>query len=96
MCRLSGSCQAGENVNTVTTTVTVTVTVTCLEVTVHGKAVISVRDGLDTKWLHNSGVLQECVEPYDEEDKVVGCKMCDVVVGACAKFAKSDCDVSHV
>lgn len=36
------------------------------------------------------------MEPYDEEDKVVGWKMCDVAVGACAKFAKHDCDVSHV
>ena len=92
MCRLSGSCQAGDNVNAVT----ITVTVTCLEVMVHGKVVISVRDGLDTNWLHKSGVLQECVEPYDEEEKGVGWKMCDVAVGACAKFAKSDCDVIHV
>ena len=94
MCLLSVSCQAGENVNTVT--ITVTVTVTCLEVTVHGKVVISLRDGLDTNWLHKSGVLQECVEPYDEEEKVVRWKMCDVALGTCAKLAKSDCETSVI
>lgn len=95
MCRLSGSCQAGENVNTVT----ITVAVTSLEVTVHGKVVVSVRDGLDTNWLHKCGVLQECVEPYDEEEEeeeLLGWKICDVAIVACAKFAKSDYDVSHV
>ena len=35
------------------------------------------------------------MQPYDE-DKVVGWKMYDVAVGACTKFAKNDCDFSHV
>jgi len=39
------------------------------------------------------------VEPYDEEEEeeeLLGWKICDVAIVACAKFAKSDYDVSHV
>jgi hypothetical protein len=36
------------------------------------------------------------VEPYDEEEKVVRWKMCDVALGTCAKLAKSDCETSVI
>jgi hypothetical protein len=49
VCRISGSCYAGENVNTVTVSVSVsvTVTVTRLEVLVDGRSGTSIWDDLD-------------------------------------------------